>query len=227
MNSSLPILYSFRRCPYAIRARMALAVSHLAVELREVDLKRKPPEMIDISPKATVPVLKLVSGEVIDESLEIIDWALTISDPDHWLLHGQISSSHDLILLNDGEFKKCLDHYKYADRFPESPIEHYRKIASDFPSMLNDLLHETNFLVSDQPSLVDIAIFPFIRQFAFVDKQWFDETAWSHLQQWLEYFLNSQLFLTVMKKYNPWKTGDSPVILSPDTITTAIYGIGE
>jgi len=216
MKNSVPILYSFRRCPYAIRARMALAVSHQVIELREVDLKHKPAEMIALSAKATVPVLQLISGEIIEESLDIMQWALSIADPDNWLIDGVLTSANELILANDHDFKTCLDRYKYADRFPQFSMEHYRHLASAFPYRLDSLLQKNSFLLSDQPTLVDIAIFPFIRQFAFVDKNWFDEMHWNSLHQWLDYFLNSAYFLSVMNKFKPWDTGDLPVIIGPD-----------
>ena len=212
MNRGLPILYSFRRCPYAIRARMAIAVSEQLVEHREVDLKEKPVELTQISPKSTVPVLQLNEKDIIEESLEIMHWALKINDPDYWLTKSDSQHSEKLITLNDNDFKQHLDRYKYADRYPESSVEYYRVKASEFPSHLNELLHKNPFILSSDPSLVDIAIFPFIRQFAFVDKNWFDAQEWDNLKKWLNYFLDNDLFKSVMKKHKPWKTGDDLVV---------------
>ncbi len=209
-DKPLPILYSFRRCPYAIRARMAIAFSGQKVEHREVDLKQKPVQLIQISPKATVPVLQLNQGEILEESLDIMLWALSLNDPDGWLENnGQAAS--ELIEMNDNKFKYYLDRYKYADRFPEHSVEYHRKKASEFPAKLNSLLQSSSYLVSKKVSLVDVAIFPFIRQFAFVDKNGFDSMNWPYLQKWLEFFLETELFKTVMKKHKPWQSGDESV----------------
>jgi len=217
MNNSLPILYTFRRCPYAIRARMAIAVSGQKVEFREVDLKQKPQEMISISPKATVPVLQLRNGEVLEESLDIMQWALKINDPQHWLANKDNQFADELIHSNDEQFKYYLDRYKYADRYPEHSLEYYREKASDFPLKLDALLGNNAFLMSENPSLPDIAIFPFIRQFAFVDKNWFDTRGWANLQNWLDNLLDSRLFESVMKKHRPWQfTNLSSTLFSPD-----------
>ena len=212
MDTKLPVLYSFRRCPYAIRARMAIAESLQQVELREVDLKHKPQELLDISPKATVPVLQLSHGEIFEESIDIMFWALNADDPKNWLLDAEGQLTKELIKTNDNEFKHYLDRYKYADRFPENPVAYYREQASVFPARLDVLLENKGFLMSEKASMVDIAVFPFIRQFAFVDKHWFDSMPWRYLQGWLKYFLESALFESVMKKQLPWKAGDDPVI---------------
>jgi len=212
MATGHPILYSFRRCPYAIRARMAIAVSGQQVELREVDLKHKPEELLRISPKATVPVLHLDDGKILEESLDIMIWALTINDPQNWLLSSDEGLSRKLVETNDNEFKHYLDRYKYADRFPENPMSFYREEASQFPAKLDRLLNSTAFLVSEQPSMTDVAIFPFIRQFAFVDKAWFDSMPWGKLHNWLAYFISSQLFENIMKKYQPWQSQDDALI---------------
>ena len=212
MNQELPIIYSFRRCPYAIRARMAIAVSGQQVEHREVDLKEKPVELIQISPKSTVPVLQLNDKDIIEESLEIMYWALKINDPENWLTNSDNQDSENLITLNDNDFKQHLDRYKYADRYPEHSVEYYRVNASEFPSKLDKLLQKNSFIFSSSPSLVDIAIFPFVRQFAFVDKNWFDAQEWTHLRKWLDYILDNDLFKSVMKKHKPWKMGDDFVL---------------
>jgi len=209
-SAELPILYSFRRCPYAIRARFAIKASYIAVELREVLLADKPKEMISCSPKGTVPVLHLFNGRVIDESREIIDWALQQHDPNAWSpkTEVEISETNRLIEMNDNEFKQHLDHYKYADRFPEAPMEYYREQAETFLQQLESKLTQNQFLITDSISLADIAIFPFVRQFAYVDKSWFDQSDYKKLQKWLNDFIALDLFTDVMRKYPRWKRGD-------------------
>lgn len=209
-----PILYSFRRCPYAIRARLAIRVSGQQVELREVKLVDKPVSLLGYSAKATVPVLVLPDGTVIDESREIMHWALSQHDPYNWLPQDQTQRMeiNALIDRNDAEFKQHIDHYKYAVRFPEQPMTVYRQQAEGFISELEVLLTTRRFLSGDGCSLADMAILPFVRQFAHVDKAWFDQTAYSHLQAWLDDFLNSALFLSLMDKYQPWQPGDAALI---------------
>lgn len=185
-----PILYSFRRCPYAIRARLAIIFAQQSVDLVEIDLKNKSKEFILLSPKATVPVLK-TKNAIIDESLDIMQWALNRNNPQNIVLH---SSNHELINSNDQQFKVDLDHYKYADRFPTHDKSYYQQLASEFPALLNTLLQGNVFLIGNQISLIDIAIFPFIRQFSFVDKKWFDAQDWPHLQRWLTFWLNNNVF---------------------------------
>lgn len=224
---TLPVLYSFRRCPYAIRARMAIAYAcarhQMQVELREIILKEKPEAMLQASPKGTVPVLVLSDGEVIDESYDVMQWALTQSveddsipvNIDDWWQPQQISDAEELIAVNDGDFKKHLDHYKYADRFPDNTAEHYRSCAEEFLQTLECRLSQHGYLLGERCTVADVAIFPFIRQFAFVDKPWFDQSPYPCLQRWLAEWLESPWFLAVMQKYQPWQVGDSPVLF-PD-----------
>lgn len=215
--SFYPILYSFRRCPYAMRARMAVIASAVVVELREVELRSKPTEMTDASPKATVPVLVLEDETVIDESLDIMVWALTQNDPQHWLKAFSVeqrNSMDALIKENDTSFKQHLDHYKYADRFPAWSQEYYRAQAEVFLKKLDAQLQQTRYLLVDSISLADIAIFPFIRQFAHVDKEWFEASEYSYLQQWLESLLLSQCFTQTMKKYDIWEPGGNIVLFA-------------
>lgn len=204
MTSKLPVLYSFRRCPYAIRARLALNYSQIQVELREVELKNKPPQMLAISPKGTVPVLQLNNGDIIEESLEIIYWALAQHDPQQWLTKNNQSKIKDLISKNDGQFKYYLDRYKYADRFPEFSEKFYRQKGEVFLLELEQLLKSHKYLLQDSPSLADMALFPFIRQFANVDNTWFWKADYPKLQEWLQGLLDSELFIKVMEKYPPW-----------------------
>jgi len=210
MKNQLPILYSFRRCPYAMRARLAIKASDSKVELREVVLSDKPEQMLRISPKGTVPVLQLTEGQVLEESRDIMMWALKQNDPQNWLALNS-EQEHDintLIDFNDNEFKQHLDHYKYAERFPENTQQEYREQGAVFLTMLEERLKSNSYLVRNSVSWADIAIFPFIRQFAFVDKVWFDDTDFTNLKKWLENFLSNPLFLSVMEKQPQWKEGD-------------------
>ena len=191
-------LYSFRRCPYAMRARMALRYSGVPVEIIEVSLKAKPAEMLAISPKGTVPVLD-AGGRVIDESLEIMRWALAQNDPQDWLLDGD-SRIAELIEANDQGFKVQLNRYKYAERYPEQPMEVYRAEGAVYLQKLEALLNDREYLLADHPSLADIALLPFVRQFAHVDREWFAKTPYVRLQAWLQRFLDSELFTSIMKK---------------------------
>ncbi|WP_460949043.1 glutathione S-transferase [Pseudomonas marginalis] len=192
------LLYSFRRCPYAMRARLALRYSGVPVRIVEVSLKAKPAEMLTLSPKGTVPVLS-VDGEVIDESLAIMQWALAQHDPDNWLLGGD-PVVLALVAENDQGFKYHLDRYKYAERYPEQPMEHYRAEGEVFLQKLEGLLTGRAYLLADHPSLADMALAPFVRQFAHVDRDWFAAAPYPRLQQWLERFLQSPLFVGVMAK---------------------------
>ncbi len=203
-----PIFYSFRRCPYAIRARLALHYSGVSVALREIELRNKPEPMLMASPKGTVPVLVLPEGEVLEESEDIMRWAVSFNDPEQWLVGVFTAETRSLIDENDFVFKKHLDRYKYADRYPEHSQDYYRAQGEEFLKKLNQRLQRTQHLLADQASLVDFAILPFIRQFAFVDKVWFDAAPYPDLQAWLARFLQSDLFARVMFKYPAWQTGD-------------------
>ena len=223
--SDLPILYSFRRCPYAIRARMALYYSGVMCELREVVLKSKPAALLAASPKATVPVLLVNSGagryKLIAESIEIIGWALSQSDTDDWLDQGQQIITHDLIKRCDDEFKYWLDRYKYADRYPEHSEDFYFEKAQVFLAELESLLvasqvnseQDKYYIQTPKISILDIAIFPFVRQFAFVNKDKFDSLELPKLKEWLAYFLESELFLSVMSKFPMWVEGESELVI--------------
>lgn len=209
----LPILYSFRRCPYAIRARMALKYAGVQVELREILLREKPPQILVVSSKGTVPVLVLPDGSVLDESYDVMRWALGINDPDYWWDPILASEVDALIEQNDFSFKLHLDHYKYADRYSQDPqnpqhtMEYHRTQAEGFLDTLEARLITSQFLLGEKISIADVGIFPFIRQFAFVDKNWFDLAPYPNLQNWLAYFLTSDLFLSVMTKYPVWQEG--------------------
>ena len=205
------VLYSYRRCPYAMRARMALAYAHIPVEIREISLREKPPSMLAISPKGTVPVLK-DGSLVIEQSLEIMFWALEKSDPDQWLKQSILDDALQLITLNDGAFKALLDQYKYPERTKVgSPFNSadretiLEKAIEIFIAPLEERLSEHQFLFDDNISIADIAIFPFIRQFSMVDKDWFDSAPFPQLKKWLDFHLRSPLFIGVMQKYPIWQ----------------------
>ena len=212
MQAGFPVLYSFRRCPYAMRARMALVASGLRVELREVVLREMPASLLAYSPKGTVPVLVLPDGRVIDESRDIIEWALAENDPQQWLpaaADGVQGALDHLINENDQSFKQHLDHYKYADRYPQYPASVYRSRGERFLQQLERRLQPHGWLLGERMGVTDVAIFPFVRQFALVDKAWFDSRPYPRLHAWLNSFLDSALFARVMKKYPQWQEGDS------------------
>ncbi|TQV78377.1 glutathione S-transferase [Denitrobaculum tricleocarpae] len=209
----LPILYSFRRCPYAMRARMALVIANIECELREVVLRSKPPSMLEASPKGTVPILLLPDGRVLDESMDIIDWTMERSNIRRWSWPLQDPTTrapaYGLITENDGPFKFALDRYKYADRYPEQDATLYRGLTEPFLDKLELRLTHSPYLFGDDPSLVDVAIFPFVRQFARVDLDWFESTDYNGLQRWLKALEEGQLFRSIMRKHDAWRSGDS------------------
>lgn len=205
---SHPILYSFRRCPYAMRARLAIASAGMEVELREVVLRDKPPSMIEASPKATVPVL--VDGEeIIDESLDIMRWALSRHDPEGWLFE----TGDDLVTENDGPFKRALDRYKYPGRYPEEAVDPLAQRAQGegFIAKLEAQLDRSPWLSGSQPRFADMAILPFVRQFAHVDTDWWDSTPFTAVQDWLRRFKASDRFKGIMLKYDQWQEGTKGV----------------
>jgi glutathione S-transferase len=203
MGSS--VLYSYRRCPYAMRARMALAYAGIAVEIREISLREKPASIFAISPKGTVPVLQS-DGLVIDQSYDIMKWALRQSDRDQWLSAETESLIDEWVAKNDGPFKKLLDQYKYPDRYPDIQIEETLSQATLlFLGPINEQLKRNAYLLGPKISLADIAIFPFVRQFAMVEPDWIDQSGLTFLKQWLNAHLESSLFLSVMQKYPTWR----------------------
>ena len=218
MTSSLHRLYSFRRCPYAMRARLGLLFADCHVELREVTLKNKPTQMLMISPKGTVPVLQIFDGAVIEESMEIIFWALKQKDPQCLLDLKVLHQANALIEQNDNEFKHWLNRYKYADRYSEMTQIEYRRKGELFLQILEDLLTKHSFLLGDNVTIADIAIMPFVRQFAHVDRTVFYGLPYPKLQLWLQSWLAHPLFLQAMTKFQPWQEGDDVVIFP--TITT-------
>ena len=212
-RATLPVLYSFRRCPYAMRARLALAVSAVSNELREVAQRSKPAELLAASPKGSVPVLVLPGGEVIDQSLNIMLWALGQHDPEHWLQpeRGSIADMQALIAECDGEFKLHLDRYKYPNRYPQERAAAggvaepdfaglHRSAAAVWLKVLDALLADRGALTGRDISLADMAVLPFVRQFAHTDAAWFGAQQWPALRQWLGCFEASNLFADVMRE---------------------------
>jgi glutathione S-transferase len=210
-SESLPVLYSFRRCPYAIRARLALRYAGIDTALREVVLRDKPQQMLEVSPKATVPVLVLCEGalgqEVIDESLDIMRWALAQNDPDGWL-KVDVDDANRLIDANDEQFKPWLDRYKYPQRYEELQPGEARKHCEVYLSELEDRLHRQAYICGARASIVDFSIYSFVRQFAFVDFDWFQSGQYAALSRWLQECLDSPLFTAAMHKYPAWCEGD-------------------
>ena len=202
-----PILYSFRRCPYAMRARMSLLESGVEVELREVILRDRPEHMMDISPKGTVPVLLLPDGTVIEESLDIMLWSLDES----WLA----GDWKELIDVNDGDFKHHLDRYKYNNRYENVlSSEEHREHALSILKTYDERLSNQAYLCGDSISLADLALSPFVRQFANTDRGWFDQLPLLHLHNWLIGILEGDLFKSCMVKHKQWQNGQVPIYLS-------------
>jgi len=206
-----PILYSFRRCPYAIRARMFLSYMEVSVELREVLLNERPQSLYKISSKGTVPVLLLKDGKVLDESLDIMQWA--IKQGEQKLYEDKLNEQNQLIKYNDKKFKYWLDKYKYHVRYLEHSREYYQRKCSKTLAEYDMRLRGNAYLMGDRIRLADIAIFPFIRQCANVDQNWFNNK-YPNLNQWLEIWKQSRLFKSVMMKYNQWRLGDELLIVN-------------
>lgn len=209
---SLSCLYSFRRCPYAMRARLGLLFAELPVELREITLKNKPAHMLAISPKGTVPVLQIADGVVIEESREIMEWALEQQDPQELMNPKTLHQGNTLIEQNDQEFKHWLDRYKYTDRHLEMTQTEYRQKGEAFLQILEELLTKNTYLLRDSMTIADISIMPFVRQFAHVDRDVFYSLPYPKLQIWLKKWLVHPLFIQAMTKFQPWQDGDEPVI---------------
>ena len=219
-----PLLYSFRRCPYAMRARLALAVSQQAYDLQEITLRDKPPSLLAVSPKATVPVLCLPDGRVLDQSLDIMHWALQQHDPRRWL-QADPADQAALIASNDGPFKHHLDRYKYPQRYAsdhasaaalhsthagtetQSFAELHRQQAAACLAPLQARLCQQRWLGGAEASLADMALLPFVRQFAHTDALWFAQQPWPELVRWLQDWETSPLLASVMHKYTAWPAG--------------------
>lgn len=203
---NLPILYTFRRCPYAMRARAALIQSGIPFELREVVLRAKPAAMLTASPKGSVPVLVLPDGRVIEQSWDIMLWALHHNDAQNWLGENEtkLQAALPLVLENDTTFKRALDCYKYPERYPDHEQHFYRAQGEQFLQKLETRLSVTPYLLGDTMSIADAALLPFVRQFAAVDAAWFASAAYPKLRDWLDRFTRSELFAQVMQKFPVW-----------------------
>ena len=191
---------------------MAIHISGQKCELREVLLRDKPPSMLEYSAKGTVPVLILQDGKVIDESLDVIDWALNLNDPDNWQRSKDTKKTKELIKINDGEFKYHLDRYKYSKRYDNEDPEFHRKKCLKFIESINNELNNSEYIFDDNISYADIVLLPFIRQFRIADIEWFDSLPYDNLKKWLSSFLESSLLNSIMKKYDLWQEGDSLII---------------
>jgi len=212
---TLPVLYSLRNCPYAMRARIAIYKSKQPVLLRDIVLSNKPSEMLAASPKGTVPVVVLPNKTVIEESLEVMLWALKENDPNDLLQqtdHTVLIAMLNLIEKFDSEFKNCLEQYKCAKRYKEDNINECRQACEEYIAELELRLTQQQFLFSAKESLADIALLPFIRQFARVERQWYLQSPYPKLKQWLNNYLQSPMFTKVMAKYPLWMDHQENVI---------------
>jgi glutathione S-transferase len=205
----LPILYSFRRCPFAMRARLALLVSGQVCELREVALRSKPGSLLQASPKGTVPVLVLQTGEVLEQSRDIMHWALERNDPLGWRASNadEAQAMETLVNACDSHFKQALDRTKYPQRYPDEDSASHRAVAETWLQALEDKLSLSPWLFGAQARWADMAILPFVRQFAGIDTQRWQAYAWPHLQQWLAQWQASSLFAAIMVQHAPWQEG--------------------
>lgn len=217
ITKPLPILYSLRNCPYAMRARIAIFKAKQTVLLRDIVLSNKPKEMLKVSPKATVPVLVLTDGLVLEESLDIMLWSLNETDPDDLLQSKEECSLPEMLtLINtfDHDFKRCLEQYKCAKRYRENNIIECRELCEQFIQTLEDRLNSHEFLMSNTESLADIALLPFIRQFARIERQWYLQSPYPKVRQWLNNYLQSPIFTKVMAKHPLWLDNHEVVLFS-------------
>ncbi|MDB5967225.1 MAG: glutathione S-transferase [Polaromonas sp.] len=230
---ALPILYTFRRCPYAMRARLALAVSGQAHEAREVVLRDKPAALLAASPKGTVPVLVLPDGQVIDQSLDVMLWALQQNDPEQWLApeDGSLQDMLALIAGNDGAFKHSLDRYKYPNRYPDEAADGAKAFALDHRARCAaalaplEAMLDGRWLFGSRASLADMALLPFVRQFAHTDAPWFATRPWPRLQAWLANFEASELYLGIMDKHAPWRATPPSALLNQELPAPVLIGL--
>ena len=210
MINKYPTLYSFRRCPYAMRARLALRLCKIECIIREISLKAKNTEFLRVSPKATVPVLVLPNGEVLEESLDIIYWSLEQNDPSKLKVNNQLGrKTSKLIELFDTEFKFHLDRYKYSSRYNIQNSQVHRDKAREILVQINTMLEGKSYIGGKNISFLDISILPFVRQFRIADMKWFDNNlGLDNVNKWLNIFLNSDLLASIMTKYKVWEIDD-------------------
>jgi glutathione S-transferase len=207
---TLPILYSLRHCPFAMRARLAIFKSKKAVELRDVKLTDKPVAMLNASPKGTVPILVVAPAQVIDESLDVMLWSLGKSDPDNLLCN--LPDLLAFINVYDSEFKPCIERYKAAKRYHEFNLNECREACEVHIQDLEKRLSEHTYIFGERESLADIAILPFIRQFAKVERQWYVQSSYVNVKRWLNAYLQSRMFNQVMAQYSIWEEGSEVVV---------------
>jgi len=213
--SKTPILYSSRNCPFCLRARIALRYAGLKIILRNVEMSNLPEQALAVSSHATVPSLVISDNEYWDESWDIVKWSAQQHDPDNWL--GQdneyLNEAEMLVEINDHSFKEDLMKYKDPDSYPEHPLQYYRERGEEFLEELNEMLEEKDFLVAPHLTIADIAVFPFVRAFAMVDKDWFDEAPYPKLQKWLSGILEAEWFSESMQKHDVWQAGSDDIYL--------------
>lgn len=213
-----PVFYSLRNCPYAMRARMAIYQSGQAVQLRELCLDSKPVEFLTVSPKGTVPVLVLPNGDVFEQSLQIMRWAFSTHDPDNYLLADKDHKQQqmlELIDLFDEKFISSLENYRSAKRYHDDSLLHWRENCEHYLQLLEQRLLQHRYLFSDNPTLADLAIIPFIRQLARVERQWYLASPYPSVRNWLNRYLQSPMFSKVMAKFPLWSAKEQPVIFEP------------
>lgn len=217
---ALPVLYSLRNCPYAMRARLAIYAAKQQVQLRDLVLSNKPAEMLAVSPKGTVPVLVTASNQVIDESLAIMQWAFSQSDPDDYLdskTPNALAEMLAAIEIFDHEFKGHLEKYRCSKRYHEPSLIADRQQCERYLASLELRLCQYQYLMSDKPSLADLALMPFIRQFARVERQWYLQAPYPKLRQWLNGYLQSRMFSKVMEQHPLWLDAKQVVIFGDRT----------
>ncbi len=207
-----PILYTFRRCPYAMRARFALKLANIACVVREVDLKAKPEELLKISPKATVPVLVLENNDLLDESMKIVTWALAVGESFD-LTNSDKMRADEIVIDNDTKFVRLINYYKYPERYPEQDLKTSEKELMRYLEKIDERLKEHSFLLGPSMSYADIAVFPFVRQAVQISPEKFQTSSLARLLKWLDYFLMHPLFEQIMIKHRPWMPGDQEISL--------------
>ena len=215
MINKYPTLYSFRRCPYAMRARLALRLCKIECIIREINLKVKNSEFLKVSPKGTVPVLVLPNGKVLEESLDIIDWSLEQNDPNKLKVNDKVTKkiNDKYIQLFDSDFKFHLDRYKYSSRYNISNSEIHRNKAQNLLTEINTMLEGKDYIGGQCMSLLDISILPFVRQYRIADINWFDNhLGLRNINNWVNIFLNTEILASIMTKYKVWEKEDPPIL---------------
>lgn len=217
-HNPYPILYSLRQCPYCIRARIAMLLANQTVLIREIETKNKPEEMLAVSRKGTVPILNLPDGTIIDESIDIMIWALTQNDPNDLLLQNHKDALDDMTVLidrTDTQFVNTLNAYKAASRYHDASETENRQQCEGFIGELEHRLAGQRYLMRNEPSLADYAILPFVRQFSRVDRKWYSNAPYPNLQRWLTEHYNNPLYAKTMTKYPKWLDSRKSMLFEP------------